>query len=88
MRKRESLYYRLPMQRPPWWEWDLELTSHLLRRMLNRGFNEVDLREMLEAAHRLQPDVEEGRFIVATRHDGAAWRLSLSLTTSERFRSS
>ena len=37
-------------QPPEWWEWDLELSSHLLKRMVDRDFNEPDLRAMLETA--------------------------------------
>jgi hypothetical protein len=29
---------------PEWWEWELELTAHLEKRMLDRDFNEIDLR--------------------------------------------
>ena len=35
---------------PSWWDFELELSSHLLKRMKDRGFTETDLREMLEAA--------------------------------------
>ena len=33
---------------PEWWDWELELSPHLLKRMLDRGFTESDLRRMLE----------------------------------------
>jgi hypothetical protein len=33
---------------PNWWHWELEWTPHLLKRMEDRQFNEVDLREMLQ----------------------------------------
>jgi hypothetical protein len=36
------------MDWPEWWTWELELSPHLLRRMLDRGFSEVDLRIMME----------------------------------------
>jgi hypothetical protein len=32
---------------PDWWEWEIDLTPHLLKRMEDRDFSEVDLREML-----------------------------------------
>lgn len=35
---------------PDWWEWEVELTPHLERRMEDRSFSEVDLRGMLERA--------------------------------------
>jgi hypothetical protein len=36
---------------PDWWDWQLELVPHLERRMEDRDFNELELREMLEVAH-------------------------------------
>ncbi len=35
---------------PEWWDWELELSPHLLKRMEDRQFNEVDLRTMLHRA--------------------------------------
>jgi len=32
---------------PDWWSWELQLTPHLKERMVDRGFAEIDLREML-----------------------------------------
>lgn len=29
---------------PDWWDWQLDLTPHLLKRMDDRDFNELDLR--------------------------------------------
>ena len=46
---------------PTWWEWELELTSHLLKRMLDRSFNEIALRQMLDRGSSLRKDIEEGR---------------------------
>ncbi len=60
-------------QWPSWWAWELDLTAHLLKRMDDRGFNEVDLRRMLEHASGYTPDVVAGRFIVEARHGGRAW---------------
>ena len=28
---------------PPWWKWELELSFHILKRMVDREFTEVDL---------------------------------------------
>ena len=47
------------MRWPVWWDWDLELTPPVLKRMLDREFTEVDLRQMLEDASSLKRDVEE-----------------------------
>ena len=60
---------------PDWWHWELELTPHLLKRMVDRGFNEVDLRQMLEQATGYHPAVTEGRFIIAARYDGTDWEI-------------
>lgn len=38
------------MQWPFWWDWELELSPHVLKRMLDRRFNESELRTMLEGA--------------------------------------
>ena len=63
------------MRWPPWWEWDLELTPHLEKRREDRGFNEVDLRAMLQAATGYRADIVEGRFIVETRHRRVDWEV-------------
>ena len=43
--------------------------------MEDRGFNEVDLRHMLEYAHGLRPDILEGRFVVDSRQGGRPWQV-------------
>ncbi len=58
---------------PEWWEWNPEFTAHLLRRMVDRGFGEVELRLMLELAADFEPDKEPGRWRILTSHDGAPW---------------
>src|SRR5207247_689811 len=54
---------------------DRELTPHILKRMADRHFTEVDIRQMLEDASSLRPDVEEGRWIIASRHHRRAWEI-------------
>ena len=63
------------MRWPAWWEWELELTPHVLKRMVDRRFNEVDLRQMLEEASGLRADVEAGRWAIASRHGGQPWEI-------------
>jgi hypothetical protein len=63
------------MEWPPWWSWELELSPHLLKRMIDRGFNEVDLRGMLETATGYDPAVEPGRWVVRTRYGGEGWQV-------------
>ena len=41
--------------------------------MEDRGFNEVDLRRMLEHASDHAPDIMAGRFVIDARHDGHGW---------------
>ncbi len=50
---------------PEWWDWELELSPHLLKRMEDRQFNEVDLRTMLARATSCHPDIVEGRWGIA-----------------------
>jgi hypothetical protein len=60
---------------PGWWEWEIELTPHLEKRMEDRDFSEVDLRAMLEHARGHKADVVEGRFVIHTEHKGAQWEV-------------
>ena len=60
---------------PPWWEWDLELTPHLLKRMVDRRFTEVELREMLETAVGYRADIVEGRYVINSRHRRKRWEI-------------
>lgn len=60
-----------------WWEWELEPSSHLLKRMVDRGFTEVDLRRMLEHAYEYSRDIAEGRWVVSARHETRKWEVIL-----------
>lgn len=60
---------------PEWWDWELELTPHVEKRMEDRGFTEVDLREMLEHAAAFRPDVVDGRFVIEARFRGKRWEV-------------
>jgi hypothetical protein len=60
---------------PEWWDWELELTPHLERRMEDRDFNEVELREMLERATGYRADLVEGRFVIETMHRHTDWEV-------------
>lgn len=61
------------MTLPDWWDWELELTPHVEKRMEDRDFTEVDLREMLEHARGHRHDFVEGRFVIETRFRGRPW---------------
>jgi hypothetical protein len=66
----------LPIQDwPQWWTWELELSAHLLKRMEDRAFNEVDLRRMLEHASGYRADILEGRYVIDVGHVGLAWEV-------------
>jgi Domain of unknown function (DUF4258) len=41
--------------------------------MEDRGFNEMDLRRMLEHASGYSPDTMVGRFVIEVRHAGQPW---------------
>jgi hypothetical protein len=64
-----------PLAFPPWWQWELELTPHLEKRMEDRSFTEVDLRSMLETASGYRVDVVEDRFVIETRFKGRHWEV-------------
>ena len=64
-------------ERPSWWDWELELSPHVLKRMVDRGFTEVDLRAMLEQASGVRRDVVDGRWVVETQHDSQDWAVIL-----------
>jgi hypothetical protein len=60
---------------PEWWNWELELSSHLLKRMVDRRFTEVDVRRMLHVATRLRRDIQPGRWVAVTRHRRTRWEV-------------
>jgi hypothetical protein len=60
---------------PDWWEWEVELTPHVEKRMEDRDFTEVDLRAMLDRASGLRPDVVEGRFVIEAEHKRSPWEV-------------
>jgi hypothetical protein len=60
---------------PDWWDWELELSPHLLKRMTDRRFTEIDLRRMLERASSYRTDVVKGRWVLETRHRRRAWEV-------------
>jgi hypothetical protein len=68
---------------PDWWDWELEFTSHLLKRMVDRSFTESDLRQMLEVASEFRHSTEPGRWVVETRHHGRGWEVVLEPLETE-----
>ncbi len=51
------------------------MSPHLLKRMGDRRFTEVDVRRMLHVATRLRRDIEPGRWVAVTRHRRARWEV-------------
>ncbi len=51
------------------------MSSHIEERMVDRRFNEIDLRLMLEEAVAYHPAVVTGRWVIETRHGGSAWEI-------------
>jgi hypothetical protein len=43
--------------------------------MEDRGFTEVDLREMLEKATTMRPDIVAERYAIEARHEGVPWEV-------------
>lgn len=60
---------------PDWWEWELEFSPHLLKRMIDRSFNEADLRLMLEEATGYHQNHEEGRWVITSTQNGRPWEI-------------
>lgn len=69
---------------PHWWAWELDLTPHLLKRMEDRDFNEIDLRAMLEQALAYRPDAVDGRWVIEARHNRRRWEIIVEPDELER----
>jgi hypothetical protein len=71
------------MHWPDWWSWELEFTPHLMKRMVDRRFNEVDLRLMPDTAAGFHENHEENRFVIETTHDGRRWAVIVEPSTDD-----
>jgi hypothetical protein len=65
----------MDMEWPDWWFWDVELIPHVLKRMVDRGFNETDLRLMFEGASSYHKSREKGRWVIETTLEGRNWEI-------------
>ena len=65
----------MKMNWPRWWEWELEITPHIEKRMEQRDFTEVELREMMGRTQGYRPDIFEGRWIIETQHRQQDWEI-------------
>jgi hypothetical protein len=70
---------------PDWWNWEIDCSNpHLAKRMVDRSFNETDLRTMLEQATAYRPDREAGRWILTTSSGGKPWEVIVEPQITER----
>lgn len=60
---------------PEGWPWELELSPHVLKRMVDRRFTEGDLRRRLESVQREPKEVVVNRWVVVTRHRRRRWEI-------------
>ena len=63
------------MQWPEWWKWEIEITPHIEKRMVQRGFNEIDLRTMLHNSLEFIKDREPGRYIILSKMGIMKWEI-------------
>ncbi|MCH7547532.1 MAG: DUF4258 domain-containing protein [Planctomycetes bacterium] len=60
---------------PDWWNFEIILSPHVIERMLDRDFSEVELRAMLEDAEGYRPSVMHGRYLITTHLADAPWEV-------------
>ena len=53
----------------------MELSPHLIKRMLDRGFSELDLRTMFEHSRDYKADIVAGRWVIITSHRRRTWEV-------------
>jgi hypothetical protein len=69
---------------PNWWSWELEMLVHVQIRMVDREFNEIDLRLMLEDATGYHPDVVDGRWVIECGSGNRPWEVIVQPLPDER----
>ncbi|MGR3220414.1 MAG: hypothetical protein ACUZ8H_11465 [Candidatus Anammoxibacter sp.] len=63
------------MDWPEWWDWELEITPHVEKRMIQRSFTELELRTMFDMAKALRPGKEIGRYVVVSTLHSINWEI-------------
>ena len=63
------------MEWPEWWEWEVEISTHVELRLEQRDFTEIELRRMLDIAAGFAPDVLDGRWAIRTKHRKRHWEV-------------
>jgi hypothetical protein len=72
------------MDWPEWWEWEIEVSTHVELRMEQRDFTEIELRRMLDVATGFDPDVLDGRWAIRTKHRRRPWEVIVEPDTLRR----
>jgi hypothetical protein len=65
----------IKMHLPDWWLWEIEITPHLEKRMIQRNFTEIMLREMLSNVHTYEKDIEEHRYKINVTFKNRKWEI-------------
>lgn len=73
-----------PVSWPLWWDWELEFSPHLLKRMVDRGFNETDLRLMMTIATGVREDHASERWVIETLHELRKWEVIVEPDTADQ----
>lgn len=60
---------------PDWWDYNLVISPHVVERMDERGFSEVDLRAMLDDATGQRESLMSGRFVISTVLQSQNWEV-------------
>ncbi len=60
---------------PEWWDRELAFSEHVRKRMVDRWFTELDLRDMLDRATSLRPGDRPCRWAVRTRFGREPWEV-------------
>ncbi|MEM8873697.1 MAG: DUF4258 domain-containing protein [Planctomycetota bacterium] len=60
---------------PYWWDWELVMSPHVVKRMASRDISELDIRDMAERADGWSFDPYPGRVRLHTTMNGRAWRI-------------
>jgi len=63
------------MALPEWWNWEIEITPHIEKRMISRNFSEIELREMLINAKEFEKDIEDSRYKITSKLRTKKWEI-------------
>lgn len=69
---------------PDWWLWEQESSPHLMERMVDRQFNEVDLQLMLEQATGYHENHEAGRWVIESQFGSRPWHVIVEPIEEEK----